>query len=117
MRKLVSIITLMLVLFACNALDVRHFKYLHKVQTEEQLVRFNHYYVGKVEPQLRMAKTVASNNELGDIIEVMRDYNVEFNKPFFLAYTAHGYIYTVFGLRVSRNSIRYYLYKEEILTN
>ena len=112
MRKLVSVIALMFVLFACNALDVRHFRYLHKVQTSEKLDLFNHYYVWKVEPQLRMARTVPNHIEIMDLSKIVKDYNVEANKPFFLAYTANGYIYTVFGILGSDNILYQYFYKE-----
>lgn len=115
-KKIISIIALMFVLTTCKALDVnvRHFKYLHKVQTESQLALFNNYYVKKVEPQLRMSRTKPSHIETIDLFEIMEYYDVDTDKPFFLSYTAYGYVYTYFGRLTSNNLLQGFFYKEEI---
>lgn len=116
MKKIISIIALMFALTTCKALDVnvRHFKYLNKVQTESQLELFNHYYVKKVEPQLRMARARPSHIEAIDLFEIMEYYDVETGKPFYLSYTAYGYVYTYFGRLTSDSLLQGFFYKEEI---
>ena len=116
MKKIISIIALMFALTTCKALDVnvRHFKYLHKVQTQSQLNLFNHYYVGKVEPQLRMSRTKPSYIETIDLSEIMKYYDVDTGKPFFLTYTAYDYVYTYFGMLTSDTMLYGFFYKEEI---
>lgn len=114
MKKFISIIALMFVLATCKALDVKHFKYLNKVQTTSQLELFNNYYVKKVEPQLRMSRTRPSHIETIDLFEIMKDYNVETDRPFYLSYTAYGYVYTYFGRLTSDNLLQGFFYREEI---
>lgn len=116
MKKIIFIIALMFALTTCKALDVnvRHFKYLNKVQTGSQLELFNNYYVKKVEPQLRMSRTRPSHIEAIDLFEIMEYYDVETNRPFYLSYTAYGYVYTYFGRLTSDSLLQGFFYREEI---